>query len=74
MNTYELVLVGSDGREGSLREDERLALCWINVVESSNHHVRATAADQVNTRLIFVHRVQNYLYTSHVHLQLHCFR
>ena len=54
-----MVLIGSDGGEGSFGEDERPELGTIHdVVQSTNCHVRASAADDVNTRLVLVHRVE----------------
>ena len=55
-----MVLVGGDGSELRLGEDERLEVL-------GQRHVLGLGidVDGVKTRLILVHRVQNYLHTSH---------
>ena len=74
MNTYQLVLISSDGSERSLREDEGPELTLVDVLKSSNRCLCSTAADHVNTRLILVHRIQNYLYTTCDDLRLYFIR
>jgi len=63
--SYQLVLVGSDGGEDGLREGERLVLLSVEVGDRR----RMTSgerrpSDQVNSRLVLVHRVQYYLHAA----------
>lgn len=53
----ELVLIGGDGREDRLREDVRLVVHVLQVFRAGGHLLAGTQADQVDPRLVPVHRV-----------------
>jgi len=65
---YQLVLVGCDGDEDGLREDEGLLVLFDVAYERG---LAVTLEHQTHSRLILVHRVQDDLltYTRQTHIQ-----
>ena len=61
---YQLILVGCDGDEDGLGEDEGFELLGLQCLDRR----AVLALDDVHTWLVLVHRVQDYLQTSQIHI------
>ena len=62
MVIYQLILVGCDGDEDGLGEDEGFELLGLQCLDRR----AVLALDDVHTWLVLVHRVQDYLQTSQI--------
>lgn len=68
VRTYQLILIGSHGGEDRLRVDERLELLLLQVQDGGiSGGVRPL--DQVDPRLVLVHRVQDELRRKRAHVK-----
>ena len=54
-NAYQLVLIGSDGDENGLREDEGLVM----LLDVTDKRLGVTLQHKSHSRLVLVHRIQN---------------
>ena len=70
VDTYQLILVGGDRSEGGFRKDERFhVVLWMRCFSDLfviNNLCSSARLHQVNTRLVFVHRIQNNLHTHNM--------
>ena len=57
---YQLILVGGDGREDSFWENVSAELFALQIDDGTGR-VGLKASDQMNSRLVPVHRIQNNL-------------
>ena len=60
---YQLILVGGDGREDGLWENVSAELFALQIDDGTGR-VGLKASDQMNSRLVPVHRIQNNLKKS----------